>query len=64
MLPALGQADPVQGALPIVYEIRNFGINSKWEEAKERNPSRQKRRTNMFHSLPAVNIESEGTCHT
>jgi hypothetical protein len=30
----------VVGILPVVYKIQNFRINSEWEQARKRNPSR------------------------
>jgi hypothetical protein len=34
---------PVQGVLPIVYNIHNFGVNSEWELTRQLNPSQQKK---------------------
>jgi hypothetical protein len=36
-------SSPVQGFLPTVYEYHNFRINSEWKQAREPNPSRQKK---------------------
>jgi hypothetical protein len=37
-------SSPGQGVLPTVYKINNFRINSEWEQAREPNPSRHKKK--------------------
>jgi hypothetical protein len=34
----------MQGVLPTVYRIKNFGINSEWKQARQPDPSRWKKK--------------------
>jgi hypothetical protein len=51
----LRRAHQMQSYLPTAYEVNNFKINPEWEQAKQPNPLRHKKKKNknVSQSVPS-----------